>query len=218
MIGLRRLFSRKKYNSMTFSASIKQIDEIISKVENETKSDKVDKKVKKVEILEEEHIVAFKKAFMQVSKIVAAEKHPNADSLMKCKVEIAPGVFKPLVAGILKAYSPGDVLDKLIVTILNLKPVTLKGEQSEVMLFASTEILSKEQKLLVPPEGSVIGDRVFLEGFSEGTPLDRIPPKQWEKVVSGFTVKSNLPLYNGIPLITKAGNVTVPTSDGSEFH
>lgn len=101
---------------------------------------------------------------------------------------------------------------------MNLKPVTLKGETSEVMLFASTDKISGVQKLLEPPTGSSVGDRVYPEGSSESKPLDRIPPKQWEKVVQLFEVQDGKPCYSKLKLVTKNGNLTVPTCDGSEFH
>jgi tyrosyl-tRNA synthetase len=216
---MQRIFKLfPKQRKMSFSASIAQLDKIIDGLETPIEKPKREKPKKELVKEEDETITSFKKAHLQVSKIVHAEKHPNADSLVKCRVEVQPGVTKPLVAGILKSYQPSDLIDKYIITITNLKPVTLKGEQSEVMLFAATDLQSKVQKLLEPPQGSAIGDRVFLEGNDQGEALDRIPPKQWEKVVSGFLVNNGTPKYHGINLTTKNGVVTVGTCDGSEFH
>lgn len=37
---------------------------------------------------------------------------------------------------------------------------------------------------LIPPEGSAPGDRVFVEGYSTGSPDDELKPKKkiWEKL------------------------------------
>jgi methionyl-tRNA synthetase len=75
---------------------------------------------------------------------------------MKCSVQVGEGEVKPLIAGITKSYKPEDILNRLVITILNLKPIKLKGEPSEVMLFASTDIQSKNLCLLQPPEGSEV--------------------------------------------------------------
>lgn len=37
---------------------------------------------------------------------------------------------------------------------------------------------------LNPPEGSAVGERVFVEGYSDGTPEEQLNPKKkiWEKL------------------------------------
>eukprot|EP01080_Neovahlkampfia_damariscottae_P009408 gene9408-1616_t len=207
---------------MSFSKSLKQLDELISEIQpkQEKQQEKKEKKKqpqpKKNEQTDDPKII-FGRTRIQVSKIVKAENHPNADSLMKCSVDVGDEI-KPLVAGIVKSYKPEDILNRLVITIINLKPIKLKGEPSEVMLFASTDINTKELSLLTPPEGSELGDRVILEGAEEEPAVDRITAKQWEKVVPNFSIQNGLPTLSGIPLITKKGKITCSTADGSEFH
>lgn len=216
---------------MSFTTSLQKLDKIIDNLEKdikeaeklqtvqETPKEKKEKpKLKEVPKTEENEVSLFGKANIQVSKVLKAEKHPNADTLVKCEVEVAPNTTKPLVAGILKSYEPSTLVGKHIITILNLKPATIKGETSEAMLFASTDKVTGQQKLLEPPSGSTVGDRVYLEGNSPSTPLDRVPPKQWEKIVQSFEVQNGHPTYAKMKLITKNGDLTVGTSDGSEFH
>ena len=84
---------------------------------------------------------------------------------MKCSVDCGNGEIKPLIAGIASAYKPEDILNRLVITILNLKPIKLKGEPSEVMLFASTDKITKELSLLCPPEQSEVKKKKIFFNF-----------------------------------------------------
>ncbi len=82
-------------------------------------------------------ISEFGKLDLVVGKIISAEKHPNADRLLKIIVNIGDGQ-RQVVAGIAKHYSPDDLVGKNIVVVANLKPAQLRGEKSEGMLLAAT--------------------------------------------------------------------------------
>jgi hypothetical protein len=111
----------------------------------------------------------------------------------------------------------------LILTILNLKPAKLVGEMSNGMLLAaSDENTSKNGlvRLLVPPEGSEVGDRVFLEGTEIKPPASRINAKNWDRVVKQLSVQDGKATCAKVPLMTNKGYVLVPKEipDGSEIH
>ncbi|MGE5559075.1 MAG: methionine--tRNA ligase [Bacillota bacterium] len=78
----------------------------------------------------------FARLDLRVAKVLAAEKHPSADKLLKLQVE-SGGKTRQIVAGIAKHYAPADLVGKTIVIIANLKPVKLRGEISEGMLLAA---------------------------------------------------------------------------------
>jgi len=76
---------------------------------------------------------------------------------------------------------------------------------------------------LTPPEGSEVGDRVYLEGYEpdkiEFEWSNRVNEKVWEKVSGGLEVKNGFATFNGKRLRTVHGFITVPgCADGDHIH
>lgn len=116
-------------------------------------------------------------------------------------------------------YKPEDLVGKHIVTILNLKPRTLKGETSNGMLLAASDKDKKIVRVLEPPQNSAAGDRVYLEGEKPSTPAERVSAKAWEKIVALLSVQNGKATFDKIPLVTEKGYVTASgLPDGSEIH
>jgi methionine--tRNA ligase beta chain len=78
----------------------------------------------------------FAKSWLQVGRVTEIEDHPNSEKLIVVKVEIAPGEMRQVVAGLKKHVKKEDLLLKLVVLILNLKPAKLGGVASEAMILA----------------------------------------------------------------------------------
>ncbi|MGB4140830.1 MAG: methionine--tRNA ligase subunit beta, partial [Limnochordia bacterium] len=72
-----------------------------------------------------------------VARVISAEKHPNADKLLKLKVDTGDGQ-RQIVAGIAKHYRPEELVGRNVIIVANLKPAVLRGERSEGMLLAAT--------------------------------------------------------------------------------
>jgi len=79
----------------------------------------------------------FAKLELVIARVISAEKHPNADRLLKLKVDIGDSE-RQIVAGIAKHYQPSELIGKNIVIVANLKPAKLRGEVSEGMLLAAS--------------------------------------------------------------------------------
>jgi len=75
---------------------------------------------------------------LRVGKVVAAERVPKSDKLIKLQVDLAEEQPRQLVAGIGKAYEPEALLGKLVVVVANLKPAKLMGVESQGMVLAAT--------------------------------------------------------------------------------
>jgi methionyl-tRNA synthetase len=73
---------------------------------------------------------------LRVATVIAAEKVPKANKLLKLEVEIGEEK-RTIVAGIAKSYSPEDICDKQIIVVANLKPAKLMGVLSQGMLLAA---------------------------------------------------------------------------------
>ncbi len=107
----------------------------------------------------------FQKVDLRVGKIVAAERIPNSEKLVKMQVDLGnadPGGvsgIRQVLAGVGKAYAPEDLIGKEIIVVANLEPRMLMGEESRGMLLAASDaegipvILTVEKP--VPP-GTII--------------------------------------------------------------
>ena len=79
----------------------------------------------------------FAKVALRVGKVVAAEKHPNADRLLVLQVDVGEPEPRQIVAGIAKVYTPEQLVGQRIVVVVNLAPAKLRGVESRGMLLAA---------------------------------------------------------------------------------
>ncbi|HHT36806.1 MAG: methionine--tRNA ligase [Candidatus Wallacebacter cryptica] len=100
----------------------------------------------------------FAKIELVTARIVSAERHPNADRLLKLKVDTG-GSERQIVAGIAQHYQPEELIGKNIVIVANLKPAKLRGELSEGMLLAASSADGKLELVSVSDQ-IVPGSRV----------------------------------------------------------
>ncbi|SJZ65345.1 methionine--tRNA ligase [Garciella nitratireducens] len=79
----------------------------------------------------------FAKIDFRTAKILQAEKVKGADKLLKLQVQMGEET-RQVVSGIAQYYKPEDLIGKTVVVVANLKPVKLRGEQSEGMILAAS--------------------------------------------------------------------------------
>lgn len=96
----------------------------------------------------------FKKVKMVVAKVTAAEKHPNADKLLKLTVDTGTDT-RTLVAGVARYYSPEDLVGRKIIIVKNLKPAKLRGILSEGMILAASDAEGRPYIPIIPEETPV---------------------------------------------------------------
>lgn len=96
----------------------------------------VSEQEEKLEVKEEITIDDFSKIDLKVGKILQVEDHPKADKLLVLQVKIGPET-RQIVSGIKKWYGKEDLLDKKVVVLTNLKPVKLRGVESQGMILAA---------------------------------------------------------------------------------
>jgi methionyl-tRNA synthetase len=80
----------------------------------------------------------FAKLELRIAKVLAAEKVPKADKLVKLSIDAGDPEPRTIVAGIALRYEPQDLVGKRIVLLANLAPRTLRGIESRGMLLAAT--------------------------------------------------------------------------------
>lgn len=151
---------------------------------------------------------------LRVGHILKAIPHPNADSLYVSTIacgdppgtentsEHSDGQTVRTVCSGLNGLVPLDEMqNRKIVTVCNLKPVTMRGVKSAAMVLAASPRLKEGEEdshkgpveLVSPPEGAVAGERVCFEGW-EGEPEGVLNPKKkvWEGLQPGFTTTGEL--------------------------
>jgi len=75
---------------------------------------------------------------LRAARVIAAERHPNADKLLVLTIDLGELGQRQIVAGIARHYAPEALAGKTIVVVANLKPVRLRGIESCGMLLAGS--------------------------------------------------------------------------------
>ena len=99
----------------------------------------------------------FAKVELKVGTIVSCEKHPKADRLLVEQIDLGDET-RQIVSGIAKYYQPEDLVGKQVVVVTNLKPVKLRGVESNGMILCAADkkhlsIVSVDQPM---PNGTKI--------------------------------------------------------------
>lgn len=78
----------------------------------------------------------FQKVSLSVAKILDCEKVPKSDKLYKLTLDDG-GAGRQVVSGIAKWYQADDLIGRSIIIVANLKPVKLRGVESNGMILAA---------------------------------------------------------------------------------
>jgi methionyl-tRNA synthetase len=79
----------------------------------------------------------FQKVRLRTAKIVAAERVPKSNKLMRLQVDLGDGE-RQIVAGIAAQYEPDSLIGRNVVVVANLKPAKLMGVESNGMILAAS--------------------------------------------------------------------------------
>lgn len=100
----------------------------------------------------------FGKVELRVVTVEKAEQHPNADKLLVLTVRMGPET-RTVVSGIKAHYDPEALVGRKLVLVTNLKPVKLRGIESQGMILAAEDdqgrlsVVTLEKDL---PDGSEV--------------------------------------------------------------
>jgi methionyl-tRNA synthetase len=100
----------------------------------------------------------FAKVVLKVGKVLAAERVPKADKLLKLTVDLGEGQPRTICSGIAEAFQPEQVQGRKVVVVANLKPRMLRGIESRGMILTAGPG-GKDLSLLDPgdmPPGSEV--------------------------------------------------------------
>lgn len=124
-----------------------EIDKEVEAIEKENESyiNATNKDVQKEEVQEviepkkeEITIDDFAKVELRTAKILKAEKHPKADKLYVLQLEVGKEQ-RQVVSGIAKHYTLEELVGKTVILVANLKPVKLRGVESQGMILAGAD-------------------------------------------------------------------------------
>ncbi len=100
----------------------------------------------------------FKKVEMRVGTILVAEKHPNADKLLRLEIALGEAAPRQILSGLAEFFSPESLVGKQVCVVTNLAPRKIRGLVSHGMVLTA----EKDGKLdllsvMGPvPDGSLI--------------------------------------------------------------
>lgn len=99
----------------------------------------------------------FTKIQLKVGTVISAEKHPKADRLLVEKVDLGDEV-RQIVSGIASNFTPEELIGRKVVVVSNLKPVKLRGVESQGMILCAAndedlDIVSITKDL---PNGTIV--------------------------------------------------------------
>jgi len=82
----------------------------------------------------------FAKLDLRVATVKAAVPHPNADKLLKLTLDDGTPAGRQVCAGIKAWYAPEQLVGKQVIIVANLEPRMLRGEVSQGMVLAASDL------------------------------------------------------------------------------
>lgn len=153
---------------------------------------------------------------IRVGRIIKAWRHHEADSLYVEEVDVGEPEPRLICSGLVKYIPLDQLLDRRVVVLANLKPRNMRGIKSFGMLMAASDSLHENVELLLPPEDSIPGERIWFgsqddkEKQPDAATANQIQKKKiWEMVQPHLkTDASRTAVLGPHPMRTSAGLVT----------
>ncbi|XP_022912822.2 tyrosine--tRNA ligase, cytoplasmic [Onthophagus taurus] len=147
---------------------------------------------------------------IRVGKIVEVSRHPDADALYIEKIDLGEEHPRTIVSGLVNFVPIEKMENRMVVVLCNLKPAKMRGVESKGMVLCASRDEPKEVEPLIPPQNAVVGERIFVENYEDGTPDDVLNPKKkiWEKLQVDLKTNSDcVAHWQGNKLIIKSGDL-----------
>jgi len=159
----------------------------------------------------------FTKMEIRVGKVTKVWNHESADKLLCEEIDVGEeGGPRQIASGIREHYTLEDMQDRLVLVVCNLKAAKIVGFASNGMVLAAKG--EGKVELITPPEGSKIGERVFIEGLT-GEPQSSAQVKKrktWDKVTKELkTDDDGVATWDGKSIQTSAGACTAASLVGA---
>jgi methionyl-tRNA synthetase len=83
-------------------------------------------------------IEAFAQVDLRAGKVLACERVPKADKLLKLTIDLGEPAPRTVVSGVAKAYAPEELVGKTVCVVANLAPREMRGVVSHGMVLFAT--------------------------------------------------------------------------------
>lgn len=147
---------------------------------------------------------------IRVGKIVEISRHPDATSLYVEKIDLGEAEPRTIVSGLVPFIPIEELQNRTVLVLCNLKPAAMRGVKSFGMVLCASNSEHTAVELITPPEGTPIGERIYIDG--EGSKTQAFEPvlnpkkKIWETLQPGLkTNKDLVATWNGKPFLTSLG-------------
>jgi methionine--tRNA ligase beta chain len=152
----------------------------------------------------------FTKVDIRVGKIVKIWNHTSADKLFCEEIDVGEETGpREIASGLREHYSLEDMENRLVLVVCNLKAAKIVGFNSNGMILAAKAEDGSKVELVTPPDGSQIGERVFIEGLT-GEPLTSAQMKKkktWDAVAKELkTAEGGVATWQGKTIRTSVGS------------
>ncbi len=81
----------------------------------------------------------FLKVDMRIGTVLVAEKHPNADKLLRLEIDLGEEKPRQICSGIAEFVKPEDLIGKQLVVVANLPPRKIRGLESQGMILTGDD-------------------------------------------------------------------------------
>lgn len=133
--------SAKTFGLLEDGTKVTKKENLFNRIDLNKENTKVEEVVKSEEIKEKSEkeyitIDELDKVELKVGQILSAERIENANKLYKLTVDLG-SEKRTIVSGLVKYYTVEELINKQVVVVANLKPVKLRGVESQGMLLAA---------------------------------------------------------------------------------
>ena len=142
------------FERIDIQKELKVMDDILEEQKKQAKKEN-DKKEEKENVADISEITIddFAKIQLKVGKVVECQKVEKADKLLCSKIDLGEGAPRTIVSGIAKYYTPEEMVGKQVIVVTNLKPVKLRGIESQGMVLCASD--ENGNLALVTPEKEI---------------------------------------------------------------
>ncbi|MBQ3060073.1 MAG: methionine--tRNA ligase [Desulfovibrio sp.] len=79
----------------------------------------------------------FKALDLRVGTVVTAEKHPNADRILRLEIDFGEGKLRQILSGLAEHFAPEEIVGRQVCAVLNLPPRKIRGLMSHGMVLTA---------------------------------------------------------------------------------
>lgn len=222
--GTKPVIAAPQVDTSVSQPQPKKTKKEVAGTNDKSKVEKGNKKESKVEVKLEAptsgadgDTVDISRLDLRIGKIIAVEKHPDAEKLYVETVDVGEEKPRTIVSGLVEHIPIEKMHNRLAVFMCNLKPSKMRGISSEGMIMCAN---AGKVEILDPPPGVVPGDQITFEGYP-GVPDKQLNPKKkiWETLKPDVrTNNERIATYKGVPFkVEGKGVVTAPTLPNAQI-